>query len=774
MIFSPPKLRSDLTVSHQQTASGTVLVVKDPVSSDFFRFRAVEQFVAQQLDGQTPLEVVRQRTEKEFGASLSPEALSAFIKVLNENRLLETEATTKRNGMPGGRRIRGSPLYFRVKIFDPNHLMEGLVRRARCFFTPHFLVLSAALILLAAGITTLNWSDLGQNVPRLYRLSALPLFAAVVLMVGSAHEFAHGLTCKYFGGEVHEMGFMLIYFQPALYCNVSDAWLFPEKSKRLWVGFAGPYFELFLWALATLAWRVTDMETWINYVALMVMTGSGIKTLFNFNPLIKLDGYYLLSDYLEIPNLRRRSFRYVGDLIKRLVSFEPQPAGELSRRERSACLIYGLVGSAGSFSLLGYVLVKASSLLETHRPSALLFFAAFAGLKVRRRFRRLFGRPSDGSDPLDDDDFSTSNATASSEPPDQKIGNTRSWKRWIVWGALAGALMGVLSQARTELVVSGPFEVRPEESTDVRAPIEGSIAAIYVDEGDKVKTGDVVARLAGQDSHGGRGKTDMEITQPAADPDAFQASPTESEIAAARAAVSRAEGQLNDARGRLLRRPQPVEANLTSRIEREKALQRAVIAENNLVHAQRRLIALLGGAGPGSVDAIKAQTRLENPLLNVTSPATGIIATPSRQLKGMRGELVKRGDLLAKVYNLNRVAAEISIPEKEIADIRIGQKVALRARTYPGKEFHGTVDSIAVSAQEGFASGTPTSPRTSSRNPVGAAKSVLITTLIDDESLLLKPGMTGEAKIYCGRERTIDLVKRRLARTVRIDLWSWW
>ncbi|PYV20175.1 MAG: hypothetical protein DMG24_23615, partial [Acidobacteria bacterium] len=141
-----------------------------------------------------------------FGASLSPEALSAFIKVLNENRLLETEATTKRNGMPGGRRIRGSPLYFRVKIFDPNHLMEGLVRRARCFFTPHFLVLSAALILLAAGITTLNWSDLGQNVPRLYRLSALPLFAAIVLLVGSAHEFAHGLTCKYFGGEVHEMG----------------------------------------------------------------------------------------------------------------------------------------------------------------------------------------------------------------------------------------------------------------------------------------------------------------------------------------------------------------------------------------------------------------------------------------------------------------------------------------------------------------------------------------------------------------------------------------
>jgi len=581
------------------------------------------------------------------------------------------------------------------------------------------------------------------------------------------------LTCKHFGGEVHEMGFMLIYFQPALYCNVSDAWLFPEKSKRLWVGFAGPYFELFLWALATLAWRLTDTETWINYVALIVMTTSGVKTLFNFNPLIKLDGYYLLSDYLEIPNLRRRSFRYVGDWIKRLFTFEPRPAGELSRRERRAYLLYGLVGSAGSFSLLGYILVRASSLLETHRPMAFLFFAGFAGLKVRRRLRRLFGGPSDGSDPLDDgDDFSA--PTAVSPEPEPKTGSTRSWKPWIVWGALAGALIGALSYAHMELVVSGPFDLRPEEATDVRSPIEGIIDTIYVDEGDKVKTRDVIARLGGQDGQGGRGrgKIEAEITRSPSDPKTFQATPTEAEIAAARAAVSRAERQLSYARDSLHGFERPVEANLVPQIDREKALQRTLIAQKDLVEAQRRLVALLSGAGPERVEAAKARTRLEDPLLSITSPAAGIVATPSWQLKGMRGELVRKGDLIAKVYDLKKVAAEISIPEKEIADIQVGQKVTLRARAYPDKEFHGTVDSIAVSAQEG--SGPTTAVRTSSREARGATKSVLVTTLIDNQSLLLKPEMTGEAKIYCGRERTIDLVKRRLARTVRIDLWSWW
>src|SRR6266699_2773345 len=391
MVLSPPKLRSDLTVSHQPTADGTVLVVKDPVSSDFFRFRAVEQFVAQQLDGQTPLELVRQRTEKEFGGSLSPEALSAFIKTLDQNGLLETGEGTTKNGTPDRRRIRGSPLYFRVKIFDPNRVMARLVRPARCFFTPHFLALSTALILLAAGITVLNWSDLGENVSRLYRVSALPLLVAIIFLVVSAHEFAHGLTCKHFGGEVHELGFVLIYFQPALYCNVSDAWLFPERSKRLWVGFAGPYFELFLWALATLAWRVTDVDTWINYAALLVMTLSGIKTLFNLNPFIKLDGYYLLSDYLELPNLRKRSFRYVGGLVKRLVGVGQRIVTDPSPRERRVYLAYGLLGSVTSVSVLVYVAVTAGGyLIDTHQSWALLVFAGLTGTKSRRKLRKLF------------------------------------------------------------------------------------------------------------------------------------------------------------------------------------------------------------------------------------------------------------------------------------------------------------------------------------------------------------------------------------------------
>src|SRR2546430_10101511 len=147
------------------------------------------------------------------------------------------------------------------------------------------------MILLAVGIVTTQLGEIGQSVGRFYNFSGLPLILAVVFLVITGHEFAHGPTCKYFGGEVREMGFMMIYFQPALYCNVSDAWLFPEKSKRLWVTFAGPYFELFLWALATLTWRVTESGTGVRWGAVVGMVTSGLKLFLKLHPLVQPGGY---------------------------------------------------------------------------------------------------------------------------------------------------------------------------------------------------------------------------------------------------------------------------------------------------------------------------------------------------------------------------------------------------------------------------------------------------------------------------------------------------
>jgi len=789
MISSPPKFRSDLKISRQDTDRGTFFIVKNPVSNSFFRLRETEQFIAHQFDGKTSLEQIRKRTEEKFEASLSPEVLDAFIKNLEKSGLLEIEEAGEKRAK--NKRLAGSILYLRYKFLDPARLFDRLIGVVRFCFTPWFVVFSALTILTAAATLIGSWGEYTQDLHQLYRLSAVPVFIALSFLTICTHECAHGLTCKYFGGEVHEIGFLLVYFQPALYCNVSDAWLFPERRKRLWVGFAGPYFELFVWAMAVLAWRLTETETWINYAALMVMTSSGVKTLLNFNPFIKLDGYYLLSDFLEIPNLRRKSFRYIGCLIERVLGGHPSGAKELSPRERKIFLAYGLVATVSSFLLICYVFLKAGGLLiDNGQPAAFLISIAFLGLKLRRRLRRIFGKVSDPSDPSDDgENLSTAThqkGQAAAQP--KKKRKSAFSKRRIVRTAVLAAAAGLLYlglSSHVQLQVSGPFNVLPIDNSDARVAVEGIIDKIYVDEGDKVKAGQLIARLSDKDLRAELDKTEAEIRATSAKLRMLQAGPTQFQIDVAKTAVTKADDRLKYTQNRELRIKGLYEEHLRARNEYEDSKELAIAAENDLAESKSRLDLLLSGTRPEEIDATSAQLdRLETErrylreqlrLLNVLSPSTGIVATPSRQLKEMRHMLVKKGDLILKVYDFKAVTAQILVPEKNIDGVRVGETVVLRARAYPGAEFHGTVTSIAISAAGSSESGPETPLITAaSTSSTGANKTILVTTEIENRDLLLKSEMTGFAKISCGQRRVIDLIARRIGRTVKVEFWSLW
>lgn len=800
MISGAPRLRSDLTVSEQRTAGGTLVVVKDPLTGDFFRFRETEQFIAQQCDGETPLEVIRQRTEQKFGAGLTAQSLRAFIRNLDKAGLLEgaeagdAGSGNGRRGRGQRGRLRGSLLYLRFKVADPNRLFDRLMPHLRGFFTPGFVTLAAAVILLGVGTAAANWSDIVGDLSRLYRLSAIIPFLAVTFLAASLHEFAHGLTCKYFGGEVHELGFMWIYFQPAFYCNVSDAWLFPEKSKRMLVNFAGPYFELFLWALAVLTWRVTDVDTVVNYLALIVMTGSGIKTLLNLSPLLKLDGYYVLSDYLDIPNLRRRSFRYLGNLLRRLAGSTSLPVEEATARERRVYLAYGLLAAVPSFALLGVTAVKASTyLIEHNRPVSLALFAGLLTAKTRRRVGRLFRGKGDDMD--DDDEESPDREPGEPDGAEPPPPGGPKRKRRIAALALAGSTAAVVFLGHMELRITAPFTILPVRNADVRSEIDGLVDTMTVSEGDEVRAGDVVARLSDRQIRVELQKTLAQIQQARAQLAILEAGPTRDSIELARTAVYRAQDQLKYARARLERNKQLADSGVLTRTELENTQEAAAVAERDLAEARNKLEALQRGARPEEIAAMRAEISgleaqrryLEGQLQRVVvrSPAAGVVATPTRDLHDMVGQVVQQGALIAKVYDLEKLTVEIPISEKEIADVREGQEVAFKARAYPNRTFHGRVMSIATTADDGSSSlgGAPASSSAEGRGAgrgrgagggEDGARTILVTTQVDNDSLLLKPGMTGQAKVFCGRRRIVDLMMRRLARTVKVEFWSWW
>jgi multidrug resistance efflux pump len=138
---------------------------------------------------------------------------------------------------------------------------------------------------------------------------------------------------------------------------------------------------------------------------------------------------------------------------------------------------------------------------------------------------------------------------------------------------------------------------------------------------------------------------------------------------------------------------------------------------------------------------------------------------------------VQRGDLIAKVFELENVTVQVAVPEREIAGVEVGQNVAVKVRAYPSRIFHGRITRIATTAQalNASASAAPGAGMLPSAAAGGKSSNVvLVITETDNREGLLKPGMTGVAKIYCGERRFIDLVMRRLSLTFKVEFWSWW
>src|SRR5262249_15629122 len=163
-----PKLRSDLVISRQDGA----VVLKDPATGRFFRFGEAEHFITSQLDGSTPIAVVRQRAGEEFGSLPELGVVEGFVESLRRLGLLETDAARARPATRR-RRLRGNPLYLRFSAFDPDGLLDRLVDKVVFCFTPAFVVFSAAVIVLGAGIAVAEWGHITRDIFRLWRVEML-------------------------------------------------------------------------------------------------------------------------------------------------------------------------------------------------------------------------------------------------------------------------------------------------------------------------------------------------------------------------------------------------------------------------------------------------------------------------------------------------------------------------------------------------------------------------------------------------------------------------
>src|SRR2546429_1157203 len=252
----PPRLRSDLAFIEQVYRGEKSYVVKDLTAQRYFRFGAPEVRVMRAFDGRQTLREIAASLATQ-GMRVSGDAIEQFARKLTSagflERTLEERTTLDLERLRAERRqrrrwalFRGELLRMRWSFGDPDALLTRVLPAIRWMFTPAFVALSVVLFAVYAIVLGQRLPEYAAALRSTYALSALSLGHIVVFLVSGLaviliHELGHAFTCKYFGGEVHELGFMLLYFQPAFYCNVSDAWSFPDRRARLWVTAGGSW-----------------------------------------------------------------------------------------------------------------------------------------------------------------------------------------------------------------------------------------------------------------------------------------------------------------------------------------------------------------------------------------------------------------------------------------------------------------------------------------------------------------------------------------------------
>jgi multidrug efflux pump subunit AcrA (membrane-fusion protein) len=324
-------------------------------------------------------------------------------------------------------------------------------------------------------VAAAKWPELSAAFGVLYhfRFSAgdfatLWLTATVIIII---HELGHGYTCKYFGGQVHEIGAMLLYFEPAFFCNVNDAWTFPELKARLWVTAAGSWIQVVVASIAAIVWWAATPDTLISQIALSAVLIGGVTTVvMNANPLIPLDGYFALSDYLEVPNLRQRALGYLSWWVKaRVLRLDvPEPAAD--EREKRIFLIYSLLAF---WYITSIMLVVAGSVYGWLDRALGLAGGAVFVLGVWLMFRGEIRS-------------AVQTGAAAWREFRSRVAARRLRDR-LAFGLALALLIGAL--VPRPITVTGPFAVAPALSVPSTAPDSGIVATVYVREGTRVEAG---------------------------------------------------------------------------------------------------------------------------------------------------------------------------------------------------------------------------------------------------------------------------------------------
>lgn len=754
-----PRFRPDLTIVRLGLKGRpSTHYVRDPATFEIIELGEEGAFLCRQLDGRSGPEEIRARFEAQFGARLGQESLDVFVDQLARKGMLD--------GVPRGPQRRTFAEYFDPEVFLPWHsypLLAGdrfvtaLSRRLGWLFSWPVHLLWAAAFLWGVSIYALHFGDFLATV---MRNTSLAFFILLVLssclLIHSPRLILHGVMCKRYGRRVAEIGVAVLYYiLPVVHCDWSDAVWIPDKRRRFWGIAAGLYYQIVLWSVATIGWFVTRPGGAPNTFWLILSTATCLGFfLFVANPLVKMNGYWLLVNWIEVPRLRERALAAFGSwaTLRR-------PSEVFTARERRGFIIYGLL--VFGYAALHLVFIsyymwdKMIPLYEGRGALATLALILFV---VHKPIVEQLGKMAAVRWLLD--------------PRGGLL-------RWSVRLAIPAGLVGILCipyPYRT----GGSFRLLPAGRAEVRVEVEGLVEAVFVREGEEVRTGQPIARVSARVHNKNLQATvarlrkiqeELSLLEAARKPEVVEAALADVETAAVQSGWSSAKAE---------RVTRMYTDSLVAQRDYENALWQRDVDEGRLGEAKAGLALVESDVRPALIRAKRAemeglQVLVDNYQADVdqttlTSPIDGRIVTP--RVEELVGTYMQPGDrdLIATIEDGRIVQAEVAVPEQDFADVRPGLAVEVVPWGTHDTTFVGRVVMIAPVA-------TPKTVETATavvaRNDDDAVRVVRVLTDIPNPDGSLKAGMTGYAKIATGERPLWDVLFRPLIRWCRVEVWSW-
>ena len=486
------RMRLDLEVQKVFYQSEPYWVVKDPLDQQYHQYNEQEYAVLNWLDGKVSFAELREKFERRFSPyRVSYRELTTIIReffkksvvvsTLGGNGLQLHDFSREKRRQQLKKKFK-SVLAIQCRGWDPARFMDATYPFVGWLFSRAVVRLNVAFVLTALMFLVYHYDEFVSRLPGLWSLfdgSNLVILGSVICVTKILHELGHAYTHKRFGGECHEIGMMIFFFVPTLYCNTSDSWMMTDKWKRMAIGAGGVYVEMVIFAISTFVWWYSGVGL-VQDVCLNLMVVCSISAAFtNGNPLMRYDGYFVLADWLEIPNLSQQANKEVKrQFLNKCMGIEREVDHWSSRFNKRVFLTYGLASFA--YKVL---LIVAISFFLTQQFQ----FAGLANLGLLIAIVSLSGL-----------------FTAPIKSMVQYFKQPGSWQRVSSMRAriTVGALMVVLAAIFLlpfPFYVPGECTVEMVDQQTLYAVDKGRIEIIHAKPGQWVEQGQPILQLANED-----------------------------------------------------------------------------------------------------------------------------------------------------------------------------------------------------------------------------------------------------------------------------------